>query len=318
MSDKYLLWEKYRPKKIEDIILPNRIKNIFLDGVDQHYILYGHYGTGKTSLAKILIGHYSKESAFLEVNCSDKTSIDFLRNDISTFCNTVPMMETKSNIKYVLLDEFDRVSPEFQDAFKAFIERYNKNVRFIITTNHINRINRGILSRTYQINFDDLNIEETKQVKRDIYKRISDIILPSEDKKVDKDLIIELIKKNYPDLRSILVSLQEVIKNGESNHIINSISQETKFNLYNLIISKSNYKTVYDFLLTNFGAENIDEMLNALGRPFIEWSFDNKINVDLFKVNSIVVKYQSILNNDTIDPFIVGLSAIGEIINEII
>ena len=121
-----LLWEKWRPKTFEDIILLPRIRQRFENGVDQHYIFHGHYGTGKTSLARILIGKYSKKTAFLEVNCSEETSIDYLRDEISLFCKTQPIFEVDSDIKYVFLDEFERVSPQYQDAFKAFIEKYNK------------------------------------------------------------------------------------------------------------------------------------------------------------------------------------------------
>ena len=138
--NKLLLWEKYRPKNMEDVILLPRIREQFKDGVTQHYIFHGHYGTGKTSLARILIGKYSKETAFLELNCSFDTSIDVLRTQIDDFCKFSSIMDVNSDIKYVFLDEFERVSANFQDAFKAFIEKYNKNVRFIITTNHINKI----------------------------------------------------------------------------------------------------------------------------------------------------------------------------------
>jgi predicted AAA+ superfamily ATPase len=71
--------------------------------------------------------------------------------------------------KYIFLDEFERVSIQFQDAFKAFIEKYNKNVRFIITTNHINKISDGIKSRIPQINFDYQNLNEEKFLKNEIY-----------------------------------------------------------------------------------------------------------------------------------------------------
>ena len=102
-----LLWEKWRPKKLEDIILLPRIKKQFENGINQHYIFYGHYGTGKTSLARILIGKYSKETPFLELNCSMDTSIDILREEIQNFCKFTPMFESTSDIKYVFLDEFE-------------------------------------------------------------------------------------------------------------------------------------------------------------------------------------------------------------------
>jgi DNA polymerase III delta prime subunit len=170
MSTKNLiLWEKWRPKKIEDVILLPRIKNRLNDGVTQHYIFHGHFGTGKTSLARILIGEYSKDTAFMDVNCSEETSIDYLRDEISKFCKTIPMFETKSDQKYVLLDEFERISPQYQDALKAFIEKYNnKGVKFIMSTNHIDKVRGGMKSRIKMIDFDCQNIEEERYMKERI------------------------------------------------------------------------------------------------------------------------------------------------------
>ena len=167
-----LLWEKWRPKNMDDVILLPRIRKYFENGVNGNYIFYGNYGTGKTSLARILIGRYTKNTPYLELNSSLYTSIDVLRGEIENFCKFTPMMESESDIKFIFLDEFERVSVQFQDAFKAFIEKYNKNVRFIITTNHINKITDGIKSRIPQINFDCQNIEEEKYLKQEIAKRI--------------------------------------------------------------------------------------------------------------------------------------------------
>ena len=176
-----LLWEKWRPKKIDDIILLPRIKSHFEDGVKTNYIFHGHYGTGKTTLARILIGKYSKDKAFLELNSSLFTSIDVLRNEVEKFCKTQPMLETDDPIKYVFLDEFERVSSQYQDAMKAFIETYHKNVRFILTTNHINKISDGIKSRFTCIDFDYQDSSEEKFLKQELYKKIINTICPSED-----------------------------------------------------------------------------------------------------------------------------------------
>jgi DNA polymerase III delta prime subunit len=173
-----LLWERWRPRTFEDIILLPRIRKQFENGVTQHYIFHGHFGTGKTSLARILVGKYSKETAFMEVNCSIDTSIDILRDEISNFCKTKPMFETNSDIKYVFLEEFERVSVNFQDGFKAFIEKYNDNVRFIMTTNHIEKIDGGLKSRVKTINFDCQNVEEERFLKKEMFLRIQDKILP--------------------------------------------------------------------------------------------------------------------------------------------
>ncbi len=96
-----LLWEKWRPKNMEDVILLPRIRKHFENGVNQNYIFYGNYGTGKTSLARILIGKYSKDKPYLEINSSLYTSIDVLRTEIEDFCKFTPMMATDSDYKYI-------------------------------------------------------------------------------------------------------------------------------------------------------------------------------------------------------------------------
>ena len=181
-----LLWEKWRPKTIEDIILLPRIREKFENGVNTNYIFYGHDGTGKTTLARILIGKYSKDKAFLELNSSLFTSIETLRNEVEKFCKTQPILETSDPIKYVFLDEFERVSSQYQDALKAFIEQYHRNVRFILTTNHIGKISEGIKSRFTLINFDTLNLQEDKFLKQEIYKRITNKICIEENFTVQK------------------------------------------------------------------------------------------------------------------------------------
>jgi DNA polymerase III delta prime subunit len=307
-----LLWEKWRPKKLEDIILLPRIKKQFENGINQHYIFYGHYGTGKTSLARILIGKYSKETPFLELNCSMDTSIDILREEIQNFCKFTPMFESTSDIKYVFLDEFERVSAQFQDAFKAFIEKYNNNVRFIITTNHINKISDGLKSRIKTINFDCIDLEEEKHLKIELYKRIQNTILPKEEKEISKENLIAIINKKFPDFRSILVEVQDFLETGDINNSASNISNKVKIDLFNFLYEDSDYESVYHFLMINFGQEKIDSMIKLLGKPFIDWSIENKKSVDkLFECNYIIADYSSKLEGNT-DPIILGMTIIGK------
>lgn len=307
-----LLWEKWRPKKLEDIILLPRIKKQFENGINQHYIFYGHYGTGKTSLARILIGKYSKETPFLELNCSMDTSIDILREEIQNFCKFTPMFESTSDIKYVFLDEFERVSAQFQDAFKAFIEKYNNNVRFIITTNHINKISDGLKSRIKTINFDCIDLEEEKHLKIELYKRIQNKILPKEEKEISKENLIAIINKKFPDFRSILVEVQDFLETGDINNSASNISNKVKIDLFNFLYEDSDYESVYHFLMINFGQEKIDSMIKLLGKPFIDWSIENKKSVDkLFECNYIIADYSSKLEGNT-DPIILGMTIIGK------
>ena len=311
--NKLLLWEKWRPKSIDDIILLPRIRKCFENGVNDNYIFYGHYGTGKTSLARILIGKYTKDNAFLEINSSLYTSIDVLRNEIENFCKFQPMMEVESHIKYVFLDEFERVSIQFQDAFKAFIEKYSKNgVRFIITTNHINKISDGIKSRIPQLNFDFIDSNEEKYLKQEIYKKIKNEILESEGVDIPKKDLIDIITKKFPDFRSTIIEVQNYLKTGSVNSS-GSVSDKTKLSLYNLIYNKSmSYEEIYHFLMDNFGQEKIDHMIKLLGRPFVDWSISNNINVEkLFTCNYIISDYTNKLESNT-DPIILGMTIVGK------
>jgi DNA polymerase III delta prime subunit len=309
-----LLWEKYRPKSIEDIILLPRIKDNFINGVTKNYIFHGHYGTGKTSLARILIGKYSKDKAFLEINSSLYTSIDTLRSDIEKFCKTQPMMETEDPMKYVFLDEFERVSSQYQDALKAFIEQYHKNVRFILTTNHYSKISEGIKSRFTSLNFDCLDQSEEKILKQEIYKKITNDISKNEEISIPKEQLVQIINKKFPDFRSILVEIQNFKETGiiqiESSNVSNKLKNEVYQILYNKEID---YEFIYHFINSNFGNEKIDSLFKLLGREFINWSIsEKKENINnLFKLNYIIADYSSKLESNT-DPIILGMTVVGK------
>jgi len=311
--NKLLLWEKWRPKTIDDIILLPRIRKELESGVNQHYIFHGHYGTGKTSLARILIGRYSKETPYLELNCSMDTSIDVLRTEIDNFCKFTPMMDTNSDIKYVFLDEFERVSANFQDAFKAFIERYNRNVRFIITTNHINKISDGLKSRIKQIGFDCQGVEEEKYLKQEIYKKITNEILPKEESEIPKEDLINIITKKFPDFRSVLVEIQSYLETGSISDGTGNVSTKVKLELYNSFYEDLDFEKTYHFLMSNFGAEKIDVMIKLLGKPFIDWCISEKsesVN-KLFETAYVIADYTSKLETAT-DPLILGITIIGK------
>ena len=310
---KLLLWEKWRPKNMDEVILLPRIREQFKDGVTQHYIFHGHYGTGKTSLARILIGRYSKETPFIELNCSMDTSIDVLRTEIDNFCKFTPMMETNSDIKYVFLDEFERVSTNFQDAFKAFIEKYNRNVRFIITTNHINKISDGLKSRIKLIDFDCQGLEEEKYLKQEIFKKVNNVIVPSENREIPKEDLISIITKKFPDFRSVLVEVQGYLETGTLSSGSSNISNKVKLDLYKCLYDDLDYEKIYHFLMSNFGAEKIHSMLLLLGKPFVDWAFNEKREdiSKLFETSYIITEYTPKLDS-AIDPIILGMTVVGK------
>ncbi len=308
-----LLWEKWRPKTLDDIILLPRIRKNFEKGINENYIFYGNYGTGKTSLARILIGKYSKDKAYLEINSSLHTSIDVLRSDIENFCRTKPMIETDHPIKYVFLDEAERISPSYQDALKAFIEKYHQSVRFIITTNHIGKISDGIKSRFNQINFDCISLEEEKFLKQEMYKKVMNQISPQEEISIGKEELVKIINKKFPDLRGIIVQLQNWKDTGSIEGVSN-ISDKLKVDLYKMITkSDSDYESIYHFLMDNFGPEKIDQMLSILESDFIKWSINDRKDLlpNMFKFNSIISDYKPKLET-TLDPIVLGMTVIGK------
>lgn len=308
-----LMWERWRPKSIDEIILLPRIRKNFESGINQNYIFYGSYGTGKTTLARILIGKYTKDKAYLDINSSLHTSIDTLRDQIDKFCKIVPMIETTDPIKYIFLDEAERISQQYQDALKAFIEKYHSTVRFIITTNHINKISDGIKSRFTQINFDCQNSEEERYLKVEMFKRISSIISPSEGIEIEKDNLVKIINKRFPDLRGVLVDLQNFKVTGSLSQSETNVSHKLKTELYSLISSDSDYESIYHFVMEKFGPEKIDQLIGILERDFIEWSIkEKKENLkNMFKFNRIIAEYKPKLET-SLDPIVLGMSVIGE------
>jgi DNA polymerase III delta prime subunit len=316
-----LLSERWRPKALEDIILLPRIKEVFKGGLTQNVILYGHFGTGKTTLARILIGKYLKNSPHIEINSSFYTSIDVLRSKIDDFCSKIYMgfdLDTQlqnDTIKYVFLDEFERTSTQYQDALKAYIEEYSaKNVRFIFTTNHINKVSQGIRSRLVEINFDCQNLEEEKYLKTEIAKKIIKEIAPKESIEIQKEEIVKIINKKFPDFRSILVELDNFRLTGMLLENTNSYNLKIKIDLYELVFNNSkNFEDIYQIVNT-FGPEKIDEILFLLGKPFIDYCMENKKckTEKLFEVSHIVTNYGNLLEK-SLDPMVVGISVIGKI-----
>jgi len=315
-----LITERWRPKKFEDIILLPRVKKIFENGLDNNILLYGNFGSGKTTLARILIGKYDKSHPFIEINSSFHTSIDTLRNKVDEFCSKVYMgidLENdidKNSIKYVFLDEFDRTSLQYQDALKAYIEEYSsKNVRFILTTNHINKISPGIRSRLTEVCFDCQTVEEEKYLKQEIFKKIKNVICPIEKIQIDKNELATIINKNFPDFRSTLIDLDNFkltgnIQNGSQ------INLKLKVSTYDLVINKNlTYENIYDFILSNYGPDGIFDLIKIFGKDFIDYSIENNLYLDkLFKVNSIVCDYTFLLEKSS-DPIVLSMALIGKL-----
>lgn len=317
-----LLSEKYRPKTINDTILLPRIKCLFEEKLNKNVIFYGHYGTGKTTLARILIGKYTKNNSYMELNCSMETSIDVLRSKVDTFCSSVDMgfditndNYQKDDIKYVFLDEYERMSIQAQDAFKVFVEEYSaKNVRFVLVTNHINKVSPGVLSRFSKINFDPETLEEEKFIKKELFLKVNDIA-SREGFTIDKDDLANIIKKNFPDFRQTLIAVDDFRHNGVVDKTI-SDNVQLQNELFKITFNKqADFNEIHHFIMDKFGQNKIDVMINLFGKPFVSYVIDKNIDSNkLFILCKEICNYNKLLDSQT-DPIVIGVAFIGEVRN---
>ena len=208
------LWvEKWRPKTIDECILPPRLKEIFQAQIEkgeiQNMLLIGGAGTGKTTAARALCRELDVDVLF--INASESGGIDTIRTDIRSFASTISFLDGKT--KCVILDESDYLSVMAQPALRAFIEEFASNCRFILTANYANRIIDPIKSRCAVIDFA-MNKEE-KQYSILAFNKRAKGILESEGITFDKKDLAEVVMKYFPDYRKILNELQRHSHSGE-------------------------------------------------------------------------------------------------------
>ena len=211
MRETFLWVEKYRPKTIADCILPESIKNTFLEFVGQkeipNLLLSGGSGVGKTTVARALCEELHCD--YIIINGSEESGIDVLRNKIKTFASTVSL---QGGSKVVILDEADYLNPQStQPALRGFIEEFHRNCRFIFTCNYKNRIIEPLHSRCSVVEF---KINGNKaQLASEFMNRVEDI-LKAESIGFEEPVIAELILKHFPDWRRVLNELQRYSVSG--------------------------------------------------------------------------------------------------------
>jgi DNA polymerase III delta prime subunit len=225
MFGESFLWvEKYRPKTIEECILPDRIKTLFqqisLEGRIPNMILSGGPGMGKTTVAKALCNEVGCD--FLMINGSEESGIDVLRTKIRGYASTVSFDGKR---KVVILDEADYLNPQStQPALRSFIEEFEKHCSFIMTCNYINRIIEPLHSRCQTIDFR-INKEEKLIVGSNFGKRLY-TILDQEKVDYDKKVVAEVLMKHFPDYRRVLNELQKYSKYGNiDSGILSQVSE---------------------------------------------------------------------------------------------
>lgn len=210
--ENHMLWvEKYRPKKVEECILPESIKKTFQEYVNRkeipNLLLSGTAGVGKTTIAKALCEEVGCD--YIIINGSDESGIDVLRNKIKNYASSVSLTGGR---KVVILDEADYLNPNStQPALRGAIEEFASNCSFIFTCNFKNRIIDPIHSRCAVVDFK-VNGQKAKLAAQ-FFKRV-EWILDQEGITYKKDVVAAVITKHFPDARRILNELQRYSASG--------------------------------------------------------------------------------------------------------
>ena len=209
----HLLWtEKYRPKTVDECILPERLKQPFQEYVNQKQIpnllLTGGAGVGKTTVAKAMCNEIDCD--FMILNGSDENGVDTIRYKIKNYASS---MSLNGGRKVIILDEADYLTPQAQAILRNSIEEFASNCSFIFTCNYKNRIIEPLHSRCAVIDFG-LKNDEKAEMAALFFKRIL-FILESEKVEFEHKVVAEIIKKHFPDFRRTINELQRFSKFGK-------------------------------------------------------------------------------------------------------
>ena len=200
------LWvEKYRPRKLTEYVgnehLKQKVSDYLKSGDVPHLLFFGKAGTGKTTLAKLIVNSINCD--YIIINASDENNVDTVRNKVKGFASTVGFKD----MKVIILDEFDYMTPNAQAILRNLMETFSKHCRFILTCNYVEKVIDPIQSRcqTFQI---------VPPTKKDVAVQISQI-LGKEGISFQPTDLVPIIDSSYPDIRKIINTCQLNSTNGK-------------------------------------------------------------------------------------------------------
>ena len=285
--DEFLWVEKYRPKTIEDCILPENIKKTFTDFLNKgevpNLLLSGPAGCGKTTVAKALCNELGVD--VYVINGSDEGRfLDTVRNNAKNFASTVSLSSTAKH-KVIIIDEADNTTSDVQLLLRASIEEFANNCRFIFTCNYKNKIIEPLHSRCAVVDFS-IRGKEKVNLAAGFYGRLQDI-LQKEGIKYDAKVLIELINKHFPDWRRILNECQRYSSGGEINTGILATFSDVKINDLIKHLKEKNFTEVRKWVVSN-----LDNDASSLLRRVYDAAYDYLSPQSIPAAVLVIAKYQ--------------------------
>jgi replication factor C small subunit len=299
MITNYLWTERYRPRTVNDYVWRDdaqqaQVRQWVSEKNIPHLLFSGGPGTGKTTLAKVLIADLGIEDYdVMQINASRDNGVDFIRERIEGFVSTMPFGE----FKVVLLDEADYLSPNAQAVLRGLMETYSSTARFIMTCNYPNKIIPALHSRCQGFHIEKLDKTE--------FTARAATILVEENILFELDVLDTYVSAQYPDLRKCINSLQS----GSSGGVLQTISQGSQnSNDYRLqaveLFKAKKIREARKLICSQVRPDEMEEVFR--------WMYDN---LDLFASNdenkdrAIIIIRNGLVNHSMVADAEINLSA---------
>jgi DNA polymerase III delta prime subunit len=287
MRDEFLWVEKYRPKTIEECILPEQIKKTFLEFLNKgeipNMLLAGPAGCGKTTVAKALCNQLGVD--VYVINGSDEGRfLDTVRNNAKNFASTVSF-SSESKHKVIIIDEADNTTPDVQLLLRASIEEFSNNCRFIFTCNYKNKIIEPLHSRCAVIEFG-IKGKQKQEIATCFFKRLNSI-LEQERVESDKKVLAQLINNHFPDWRRVLNECQRYSVGGKIDSGILATFTDVQVNDLLKNLKEKNFTEVRKWVV-----DNLDNDTSVLLRRIYDTLYQSLVSGSIPAAVLIIAKYQ--------------------------